>query len=112
MQRRQRGESLEPRDNAVIDQDGLVIVWTAVHDTMADRDGINTKLVAQPFTGDPDRCCNVRDGLDRIGALRQRIAVRAARPQSRPAADAIDLPLDMPSQPALTLDREDLELDA
>ena len=36
MEWRQRGETLQARDDAMVDQYGPVVIRTAVHDTMAD----------------------------------------------------------------------------
>ena len=112
MQRRQRDEPLQAGHHAMVDQHRPVIVRTAMNDAMADGHRVDAKLVAQPFAGDAHRGRNVRDGLDRIGAVGQRIAVCAARAQSRTTADAIHLALDLPPQLPVALDREDLELDA
>src|SRR3954466_14524831 len=82
-----------------------------MHDTVSNRQGMDAKLVPQPFTGDGHCRCNVRDGLERIGTVGNRIDARASRLQSRTATDAVDLALDLPPQRALALDRKDLEFD-
>ena len=83
-----------------------------MHDAMTDGDGIDIEFVAQPGAGDRHRGRNIRNGLDRIGPVGQRITGRAIRAQSRTAADSIHLSLDLPLQPALAFHREDLKLHA
>jgi len=77
-----------------------------------DRYRLDATFAPQPVTGDGHCGRNVRDSLDRIGAIGELIAFRASRAQSRTAANTIHLPLDLAPQRALSLHGEDLELDA
>src|SRR5258707_5698771 len=97
MKRGQRNEPLQPGYDAMVDQHWPVIVRTAMNDAMTDSHRADAKLVPQPSACDTHRGRNVRDRFDRIDAVGQRIAVRAARPQARTAADTIHLALDQPA---------------
>lgn len=105
-------EAFQAGDNAVIDRYRPVKVRAAMHDAVSDRDRVDAKLVPQPAPGDLHRRRNVRDGLDRIRSLGQRLTVRTTRPQPWSAGNAVDLALDLPAKDTLSLDRKDLELDA
>ena len=67
-----------------------------MNDAMTDGHRADAKLVPQPSACDAHRGRNIRNRLDRIGAVGQRIAVRTARPQARTTANAIHLALDQP----------------
>jgi hypothetical protein len=98
MQRGQRDEPLQPGDDAVVDQHRPVIVRTAMNDAMTDGHRADAKFIPQPSACDTHRGRNVRNRFDRIGAVGQRFAVLAARPQARTTADAIHLALDQAPQ--------------
>jgi hypothetical protein len=96
----------------VVDQHRARMIRPAMHDAMANRNGIYIELIAQPGARHCHRGRNIGNAFDRIGPIGQRIAVETAGPQPRPAADAIHLSLDLAPQPAFAFDREDLKLDA
>ena len=79
---------------------------------MPDSDRIDVELVTQPCASNRHRGRHVRYCLDRKDPVSHGIAARAAGAQPRAAADAVDLALDLPSQPALAFHRKDLELHA
>src|SRR6185503_19975295 len=112
MKRRQRDIFLQPRRHAVVDQDGPVVIRAAMDNAMSGGYGTDPKLIAQPCAGGCHRPWNVRNGFDRIGAVRQRFTLRVTCPQPGPAAYAIHLALDLAPQLSLALDREDLEFHA
>lgn len=96
----------------MIDLNWPVVVRATVNDAMTDSDRVNALLVPQPGTGNVHRGRNIRHRLDRIGAIRKRIAGGATRAQTRAAADPIHLPFQLSPQYSFALDRVDLELDA
>jgi hypothetical protein len=95
MERGKRNEAFQPGYDAMVDQHRPIIVRATMNDAMTDSHRADAKLVPQPFARDIHRGRNVGDRFDRIDAVGQRIAVRTARPQARPATDTIHLPLDL-----------------
>ena len=112
VQRRQRDVAFQPCHDRMVDQHRAPMIGPAMHDTMADRNGVDLEFVTQPGAGDRHRGRNIRNGLDRISPVGQRITGGTIRAQSRTAADSIHLSLDLPLQPALAFHREDLKLHA
>ena len=96
MKRGQRDEPLQPGYDAVVDRHRPVIIRAAMNDPMTNGHRADAKLVPQPSACDGHRGRNIRNRLDRIGAVGQRIAVRTACPQARTTANAIHLALDQP----------------
>ena len=74
MQGRQRREMLQACDHAVIDQHGPVVIGTAMHHAVTDGERVHLKFIPQPGARAHQRRRNVGNILDRIDAVRDRIA--------------------------------------
>src|SRR5262245_5265437 len=79
---------------------------------VSNRHWTDVKLVAQPGARNFESCRHIGNALDRIGPIRQRPSIRTAGSQPRASADPVHLALDLPLEPAVAVDREDLELHA
>ena len=112
MKRRKRREALQTRNHAMVDQHGPVVIGTAMDDPMADGERAQLKFIPQPGACEHHRGRNVRNALDRIGPVRQRIASWSGGAQPGTASNAVHLALDLPTQPAVAIHGEHLELDA
>ena len=95
----------------MVDQYGPIVIGTAVDDPMPDSEWTELEFVAQPSGRDQQCSRNVRNTLNRIGAVCQRIAGRSCGAQPGTASDAVHLALDLSEQPAVAVDREELKLD-
>ena len=69
MKRCQRNVSLEARDQPMIDRNGPVIVGTTMNHTMSDRHRCDAEFVTKPGTRHHQCGRNIRNRLDRIGAI-------------------------------------------
>src|SRR5262249_22258533 len=69
-------------------------------------------FISQPGGSDLQRHRDIRNVFDGIGPVGQRLALGTTRTQPRTAADAVHLALDLPTEPAIAVDREDLKLHA
>ncbi len=59
MQRRQRNQCFESRQYCLVDQNGPVILWTAMNDPVSNGYRIDTQLVAQPSACDRERSWDI-----------------------------------------------------
>lgn len=110
MKWRKRGEALQARDHAMVDHDGSIVIGTAMDDPMPDSEWAELKFVSQPCARDHHCRRNIRNALDRIDTVGQRIAIRSAGAQAGTASNAVHLALDFASQPPVPIQREHLEL--
>jgi len=112
MKRRKRRKALQTRNHAVVDHDGSIVIGTAMDDPMSDSEWAELKFISQPCACDQHRSRNVRNALDRIGTIGQRIAIRSGGAQAGTASNAVHLALDFAPQPPVPIQRERLELHA
>src|ERR1700742_715161 len=96
----------------MVDQHRPVIIGATVKDPMSNRERGNAVLTPQPFSRHAQRRWYILDAFDRIGSIGQLLTRCTACAQTWTAADAVDLSLDQPEQPAFTIDLKDLEFDA
>jgi hypothetical protein len=112
MQRRQRRVSFKIGDNVAVDQDRPIVFWAAVDDPLTDGDRLDLSRLAQPCARGLQGCGYIFDLFGSKGLVDQRLLVGRFRAQTRPRADAVDLPLDQALRPAGRLNGKHLELDA
>ncbi len=112
MQRREVRVPLQAGQNVLIDAQRAIELGTTVHDAVADGTRRDVELVAQPRSRNGKRLGDVWNGLDPILAIDQHGGLTVHRPEFRPAADSIHLPLDRTLQARLAGQGKDLELDA
>jgi hypothetical protein len=112
MQRSERDVALEAVQHVFRNENRLIEFRATMHDAMADGDGIDVKLVAEPRARRVQRCRNVRHGFIRVGSLDQNLTFSRLRGQMRLGPDAFDFALDLAADAASLIDGEDFELDA
>ena len=113
MQRGERNQALEIREHLVVDDDGRRKAGPAVHDAVADRDGLVAGVMRPQPSGDPDHCRrHVRDLAGAEALVDELHAAPVGRAQAGRAADAVDLALRDQSEVGSILDRVHGELDA
>ena len=96
----------------LIDQGRSGVIRSSLSDAMSHGQRAGFPIRPQPAID--NRACR-RDVIDvvvLIGAVRQRIAVRSARPEARMAAEPVKPSLDLPFQPPLASYGEELEVHA
>src|SRR5262249_13389610 len=103
---------LELGQHRVVDQDGPVIVWTTVNDTMTDSLQVASLCFTQPIADRLDRGRNIWHFFNLKSAIDERDAVSGFGAKPRACTDAIHLPLDQPFEVTSIARVIDLELDA
>jgi hypothetical protein len=109
MKWRKRRETLQTRDHTMVDQDGSAVVGTAMDDPVPDSEGPYLKFLAQPGAGNQQCSRGIWNLLDRISAVGHGVAARPLGAQPGAAANAVHLALEFSSQPAVSVEGEDLE---
>ena len=112
MQRRQRYEVLQRRQDVVIDEDRLLEARAAVNHPVTDRHRqLPGQGLAEPGLQDRDRRRGVRHIRRCEGPLGKHLPVGLLDQHLWLDPDALDLPLEAPAQ-ILAVDRKELELEA
>ena len=111
VQRRERHEALQVRENFGVDSDRPVVVWAAVDDAMTDRSRYELLRFAQPRARGEECGRNVTNLGRRVRLIDQTFSVGVFGAQLWARADAVHLPFDQALQSTAPI-RKYLEFDA
>ena len=112
VQRCERNQALQSRNDAVVDKNGPVIIGTPMNHAVPNRDRYDPVFLAQPGSCHHQCSGHVRDTFEGIVKVGQRLPVKSGRTQPRQGSYPVNLTLELPANEAIAIQREDLKLHA